>query len=268
MTQQLHQSDPRVLNRRTPQHDHPHLVPLLKPGMRVLDIGCGTGVITADMARAVSPGGSVIGVDRDARNLEIALQEQDGPANLAFKLGDVLAPEFAVSFEARFDLVNAARMLLWISDAHHALEQMKKVVRPGGRIVVFDYSLDETFWDPAPPRAFLDFYDAFLHWRSANGWDNAMARHLPALFAAADLVDIRSIRCDEVIQRSDSDLAGAYRSQTWLYVIESIGPAIAEAGFLNKDYCAIVREQFANYVNADLVSQCQFAVTVEGMVPE
>lgn len=94
-----------------------------------------------------------------------------------------------------------------------------------------------------------------------------MATHLPALFAAADLVDIKTIQCDEVIQRSDPDFADAYRSKIWLYVIESIGPAMADDGFIDQNFCAIAREQFANYVNADLMLQSQFTVTVEGIVP-
>jgi ubiquinone/menaquinone biosynthesis C-methylase UbiE len=70
--QQQHQSDPRILNRRSLQKDHRHLAQLLRPGLSVLDVGFGTGAITVGIAEAVAPGGFVIGVDRDPDFLETA----------------------------------------------------------------------------------------------------------------------------------------------------------------------------------------------------
>lgn len=268
MTQQEHQSDPRILSRRTLEHDHPHLAPLLRPGMRVLDIGCGTGAITADIAHAVSPGGSVIGVDRDPANLKIARQEHGGLANLSFRHGDLMADDFAALFEAPFDLVNATRMLLWISEPIRALEQMKNVVRPGGRVVALDYSLDDTEWEPEPPRSFLDFYDAFLQWRAENGWDNAMGKNLPARFESAGLTDICTHRCDEVVTRSDPDFGDGFRARIWLYVMESVAPRVITAGFSDQDRFTLAHRQYADYLGADLERQTMFAATVEGVVPQ
>ena len=62
MGQQSHRSDPRILNRRTLRRDHRHLRKLLRPGMDILDVGCGTGAITADIAKAVDPDGMVLGI--------------------------------------------------------------------------------------------------------------------------------------------------------------------------------------------------------------
>src|SRR5258708_14182017 len=74
MSQQSHRSDPRILNRRTLQRDHPYLARVLRTGMNVLDVGCGTGAITADIAKAVGPDGMAVGIDRDGPNLAIAVQ--------------------------------------------------------------------------------------------------------------------------------------------------------------------------------------------------
>lgn len=268
MAVQQHQSDPRILNRRTLEHDHPHLVPLLRPGMRVLDIGCGTGAITADIARAVGPQGAVVGLDRDSANLEIARQEHAAVPNLSFQAGDILAPDFATSIDAPFDLVNATRVLLWIGEPVHALQQMKKVVRPVGRIVALDYSLDDTEWDPEPPSSFCDFYRAFLQFRSSNGWDNSMARHLPAVFGAAGLTDIQTHRCDEVVRRGDPNFAHENRSRIWLYVIDSVGAKVVKDGFLDGERVALAREEYEQYVTADMKRQSLFTVTVDGIVPE
>jgi ubiquinone/menaquinone biosynthesis C-methylase UbiE len=90
MSQQSHRSDPRILNRRTLQRNHSDLTQVLRAGMEILDVGCGTGAITADIAKAVRPDGMALGIDRDDANLAIANQEQAGIGNLRFENADIL----------------------------------------------------------------------------------------------------------------------------------------------------------------------------------
>lgn len=61
-----------ILERRGLAAGNPRLVQLLRRGMRVLDVGCGTGSITAEIAAAVAPEGSVVGLDRDASLIQTA----------------------------------------------------------------------------------------------------------------------------------------------------------------------------------------------------
>jgi len=60
MSQQSHRSDPRILNRRTLQRDHSYLARVLRTGMDILDVGYGTGAITADIAKAVGSDGMAV----------------------------------------------------------------------------------------------------------------------------------------------------------------------------------------------------------------
>src|SRR5581483_10387464 len=170
MPAQSHRSDPRMLGRRTLQRGDQGLAGLLHPGLSVLDIGCGTGAITAGIAEAVGPSGRVIGIDRDAQLLEIARNEHRTLANLEFELGDAQA----LRFHAEFDIVTAARTLQWIAQPAQAIANLKRAAKPSGLVTVLDYNHTRNDWDPDPPREFRQFYAAFLAWRQANGWDNAM----------------------------------------------------------------------------------------------
>src|SRR5215510_8498890 len=111
MCKQSHRSDPRILNRRTLQRDHPYLARVLRAGMDILDVGCGTGAITADIARAVGPDGMALGIDRDDANLAVAAQQYGGIGNLRFEVADILTP--GDRFDNRFDIVTAARAIQW-----------------------------------------------------------------------------------------------------------------------------------------------------------
>ncbi len=150
MGQQSHRSDPRILNRRTLQRDHPYLSRVLRPGMKILDVGCGTGAITAGIAKAVGPDGMALGIDRDDANLALAIQEHSGIKNLRFERADVLA----LDVENRFDIVTAARTIQWISEPERAIVHMKTAANREGHVVVLDYNLDETYWEPEPPADF------------------------------------------------------------------------------------------------------------------
>src|ERR1700677_1725631 len=110
--QQSHRSDPRILNRRTLRNDHRYLASVLRSGLSVLDVGCGSGAITAGIAEAVGPRGFVVGVDRDQANLELGRREHPAVPNLRLELGDATS----LTFHAQFDIVTAARTLQWISE--------------------------------------------------------------------------------------------------------------------------------------------------------
>lgn len=230
MSEQSHRSDPRILNRRTLERDHRRLADLLRPGMSVLDVGCGTGAITAGIARKVAPEGQALGVDRDETLLAVARQEYKGVRNLTFENRDVLC----LPFERRFDIVTAARTLQWISQPDGAIAQMKAAAKSGGWVVVLDYNHEHNSWEPEPPLEFRRFYQAFLDWRTANHWDNRMADHLPDLFGSVGIAGAEMFFDDETVVRGDPEFLAA--SAIWSHVIQSLGAAILAAGFLdNRD---------------------------------
>src|SRR5258708_25223997 len=89
--------------KRTADKEAAFLLPLLRPGMRLLDVGCGPGSITAGLAKRVAPG-ATIGIDASASVIDTARSLRD-PAleSLTFEAGSIYEPRFAPeSFDAAF----------------------------------------------------------------------------------------------------------------------------------------------------------------------
>jgi SAM-dependent methyltransferase len=161
----------------------------LAPTDRVLEVGCGAGVITRTIAKAV-PGGTAVGVDREARYVEHARRRaiEDGASNLAFEIGDALSLPFP---DASFDMVWSKHVLQWIGERERAIAEMVRVVRPGGRVVAanFDGFLTE-HW-PRDDRLHSEIERWFGRARDMMGFDGDVGRKLPAMFVRAGLVDVR-----------------------------------------------------------------------------
>jgi SAM-dependent methyltransferase len=261
---QTHRSDPRILNRRTLQRDHQRLAQVLRAGMTVLDVGCGTGAITAGIAKAVSPGGLALGIDRDGENLAIARQEYGEIENLHFENADILTLDAGPWLKDRFDIVTAARTIQWIDEPERAITNMKNAAKLGGRVMILDYNLAATSWDPEPPAAFVRFYKAFLDWRTANNWDNRTADHLAGVFRSVGLTDIAVHPSDEVVRRGEPDFFEAYAAGIWLYVIQTLGTKLVQAGFLEERMRVRAEDDYSGYVQSTLRLQRHSMLTVEG----
>lgn len=257
---QQHQSDARVLNRRTLQRDHRRLAELARPGMAVLDVGCGAGAITAGIARAVGPDGYAVGVDRDMDLLDIAAREHAGISNMRFEYAEART----LPFHGEFDIVTAARTLQWIDEPGRAVARMRDAAKPGGMVVVLDYNHVSNAWQPDPPPPFRDFYEAFLRWREEHGWDNEMADHLPALFETAELAEVESRVEDEVAARGDANFAE--QAALWSQVIENAGPEIVFGGFLSEARLHEARETYRAWAETELAVQTLQLRAVAGRV--
>jgi len=107
----------------------------LAPGERVLDVACGTGLVSLAAAGAVGAQGHVLGIDLSGRMVETALQRaaQLPSNNLSFVRMD--ADALALP-DASFDVVLCALGLMYVPDPAPALREMRRVLRPGGRLVV------------------------------------------------------------------------------------------------------------------------------------
>jgi ubiquinone/menaquinone biosynthesis C-methylase UbiE len=126
----------RTLGQRTAAVDAAFLLPHLRPGLRLLDFGCGPGSITVGLAAAVAPG-EVVGVDIGPTQIEAAraLAAEHGAANARFEVGSVYALPFP---DASFDAAFACTVLEHLADPLAALREVRRVLRPGGVIGLRD----------------------------------------------------------------------------------------------------------------------------------
>lgn len=244
-----------VLERRTVENGNQNLLPYLKPGLTVLDVGCGTGAITRSIAEKIGPSGRVLGIDPNENLIEQARQNADGVPGLDFQQGDV----YAWTMTDRFDLVTCARTLQWLTQPETALRRMNEWVKPGGYLSILDYNHEKIAWTPEPPAAMRLFYDAFLQWRQDAGFDNAIADHLPELLERIGFADIRVDSQLETTHRNDPIFLIAAR--LWAEVAELRGPQLVQAGYITEaqrrqaitdydDWIATVGESMVVYLLA------------------
>jgi SAM-dependent methyltransferase len=139
----------QYMSRRRAERDAAFLLPHLRPGMSVLDCGCGPGTITSGLAHAVSPG-RVIGVDCDRNQVLLAQQSAARLATSNLRVG--AASLYALPFaDSTFDAVFAHALFEHLSDPPKGLREIYRVLRPGGITAIS--SPDWTGTLIAPPYA-------------------------------------------------------------------------------------------------------------------
>jgi len=133
------------------------LAPHLRAGMRLLDCGCGPGSITVDLAQAVAPG-DTIGIDlrEDALAQARARARERRIANVAFQAASVYHLPFP---DGSFDAAFACAVLQHLAAPLVALQEIRRVLKPGGVIGIVDASSTITFRHPT--NALLEKWDTF-----------------------------------------------------------------------------------------------------------
>ena len=178
----------RQHSQRTAEEAAAFLMPRLRAGLRVLDVGCGPGSITRGLAERVAPG-EVVGVDLSKETLEEARRDAAarGLDNLRYEEASVYALPFP---DASFDVAYAHQVLQHLREREAALREMLRVLRPGGVLAIRDIDWKTVaFWPEDPWMA--RFVEVHLKTWYRNGGEPAMGRRLRALFNAAGVVDVQ-----------------------------------------------------------------------------
>jgi ubiquinone/menaquinone biosynthesis C-methylase UbiE len=198
---------------------------------RVLDVGCGTGVLTEELARRSR--GAVTGLDIDPAMVAFARQQGDGNAPVHYEEGDALDLPYP---NAHFDVVTCHFVLLWVQDAARAVHEMARVTQRGGYVLICaepDYG-GRVDWPELPIR----------EWQIAGlrrqGAEPTIGRRLRLLLVAAGLrgdVDVLPSLWDAAALRESYD-------QEWAWLAHDVGQTVEAAEF------ARVKAQARTAVNA------------------
>jgi SAM-dependent methyltransferase len=172
---------------RTAGNSAAYLLPRLRPGLRLLDVGCGPGTLTIDLASRVAPG-EVVGIDVAASVVEEARRRAAEAAvpNVSFEALDLRDDSLE---PASFDVVHAHQVLQHLRDPAGALGAMARLARPGGIVGARDADYSAMTWAPADHR--LDrWLEVYLAVARHNGAEPDGGRWLLRWARAAGLADV------------------------------------------------------------------------------
>jgi ubiquinone/menaquinone biosynthesis C-methylase UbiE len=149
-------------------HRASFIIPYLKSGMSLLDIGCGPGSITIELAKLVAPG-PVVGIDIDRTAIEQACKNaaDNGVTNASFRTEDASALSFPDDY---FDAACAASTFQWLRRPATAAREALRVLQPGGLFAARDRARDGDLFGNLNPtlRRALRLYDRLSRYRGAN----------------------------------------------------------------------------------------------------
>lgn len=141
-----HAEETRRFRLRDADKEAAFFLPFLRPGMTLLDAGCGPGTITSGLAKRVSSG-RVIGVDTDPGRIETASREAlaGGISNVTYRVADVNDLPFE---DDHFDAVFANGLIEHLSDPEAGIMELMRVLKPGGIIGVRSPDWDSALLHP------------------------------------------------------------------------------------------------------------------------
>lgn len=179
----------------------------LQPGMSVLDIGCGPGHATMDMAEIVGPTGRVVGIDESPNFLK-HLHDQANARRIHHVeriLADAQTLESIDLPPASIDFAYARWVLCFVKDPEAIIRGVARLLKPGGRFVVQDYFHYESMTIAPKNPVFTRVIDAVAaSWRSRGGDPDIMGR-LPAMLLANGF-QLDDLRVNRRVARPDHTL--------------------------------------------------------------
>lgn len=246
----------KIFDNRSLEKDFRNLKSILREGMTVLDIGCGTGAISKDIAKVVGKNGKVLGIDNTEKFILSGQQSYQEIQNLKLIHVDL----FEFEPQEQFDLIIAARVLQWLNNPKEALANMKSWLKPGGMVSILDYNHEDLAWKPSPPTSMQNFYDTFLKWRKDAGLNNRMANDLANIMKEIGFHSIEVINSDEYYNRSRSDFLP--KVGIWSKVAGSM--QMVEEGYLDNALRLKAIEEYNYWVENEAISMTMKLNEVRG----
>lgn len=187
-----------------------------RPGERILDVGCGPGYYVAELAEQVGEGGHVSGVDPAEPMLAVARERCAGLPNIGLHEGEATALPFG---DASFDAVVSVQVLEYVGEVEAALAEIHRVLRPGGRVVLWDVD-----WGTASMNA----RDRERCDRVLGAWDQHVAHPaLPRTLAAS----LRAAGFEDVGMEGHTFATADFEPEAYgVQLVDMVAPFVAALG--------------------------------------
>lgn len=246
----------KIFDNRSLAKDYRNLTQILEPGITVLDIGCGTGSISKDIANFIGYNGKVIGIDNTANTINSGKESYAATENLELIVIDL----FDYNPEIKFDLIVSARTLQWLSNPKEALLKMKSLLKPNGKISILDYNHNILEWNPSPPKSMLTFYSTFLKWREDAGMNNQIADDLEQLLKEVGFHSIEKINSDQFYTKTDAD----FHSKVGIWSKVAGSTQMVDEGYLDNDLRLKAIEEYDYWIENSALSMTMKMNEVRG----
>ena len=250
------QAADKIFDSRSVQKDYHTILGLLKPGMSVLDVGCGTGAISKGIAELVGPTGKVVGIDNTQDFIDTGKRNYAEVKNLELIHADI----FQYSSLEKFDLVVSARTLQWLSKPNEAISKMISFLKPKGILSVLDYIHEDIEWKPEIPESMDSFYKCWLKWRSDNGMNNRMAECLAIIFNEYGLRNIEVRESNETYVKDQDN----FEDKLGIWVKVASSKQLVEEQYVTEELRQKAILDYQNWIKTDAQAMQMMLKEVRG----
>jgi SAM-dependent methyltransferase len=197
----------------------------LRAGERLLDVGCGLGDGALALTRELGPTGAVVGIDASAAMLAAATERAAAaPCPVRFSVGEALALDEP---DGSFDAVRSERTLQWVADPAAAIDEMLRVLRPGGRVALIDTDWSTLELDVGDDDVAAAVRDAM---RTERGRPSHVGRHLGKILRTAGCRHLAETAATQVVTSWDPDREPA---PAGFFSMPSLADDLVDAGQLD-----------------------------------
>ena len=228
------------LRRYTAEANAAHLLPYLRPGLRVLDFGCGPGTISVGLAKAIAPG-ELHGVDMEQSQVDLAraaaaFRNQN---NAVFHVGDVTNLDFEDGF---FDVAHCHNVLMHVPDTAAVLAEVKRVLKPGGIIGCREMICESSFTHPdfGVLRRAWDMFEDLL---AADDGHPQMGKDLKRHIVEAGFANPFTTATFDVYS-APADVAFIHEFANKWFLSPEIVEAAIKYGATTQELCDAIRDAF------------------------
>ncbi len=249
------------LRRYTAEASATYLLPYLRPGLRVLDFGCGPGTISVGLAKEVAPG-EFHGIDMEESQIDIARAVANvyGGSNMTFHIGDVTDMPFEDGF---FDVAHCHNVLMHIPDTAAVLAEVKRVLKPGGVIGCREMICESSYTHP-------DFgiirkaWEMFEDLLAADDAHPQMGKEIKSHLLNAGFTNVKATGSVDMYS-APADVEFIYKFANRWFLSPEITEAAIKYGAATQELCNSIRSAYDRWkVHTGAICAVAFGEAVAG----